>query len=348
MTYRLNHDVFERWAGNPILTLADIPFRCNTVFNGTPVKIGDEYLLLLRVEGQQGYSVLALAHSRDGFHFKVEERPVLMPAKTGIFAKYEELGIEDPRATYCAGAYYVMYTAYSRYGARIALARTEDFHHFERIALVSEPGNKDGVLFPEQIDGKYVRLDRPIGLGTGSIWLSRSEDLYSWGESELLITPRPGYWDSHRIGASVPPIRTTKGWLEIYHGFKMASAGPIYRTGSVMLDIQDPAQVVARCSIPLLSPREDYERVGDVNNVVFASGAIVEPDGEVKLYYGGADTVVAVATAHIDDIIARTMHEGPDTSERIPPAKPGEQGSMARAAPHVLDVPTPTDLASKP
>ena len=232
MRRRIQRDVFHRWEGNPCLGVADIPYRCNTVFNGSAVKLGDEYLLLLRIEGQQGRSFFGLARSRDGYRFEVEERPVLFPAREGIFAKYEELGIEDPRATLIEGSYYVMYTAYSGNGTRIAIARTDDFHDFERIALSSGPGNKDGVLFPERIGGQYVRLDRPIGLDMGSIWVSFSNDMHSWGRSKVLLSPRSGYWDSFRVGASVPPIRTEQGWLEIYHGTKMTSAGPIYRAGA--------------------------------------------------------------------------------------------------------------------
>ncbi len=307
MQRHFGRDAFHRWDGNPILTLDDIPFRCNTVFNGTPVKLGDEYLLLLRVEGQQGYSVFALARSHDGLHFEVEDRPVLLPATEGPFAKYEALGIEDPRATFIEGWYYVMYTAYSCYAPRIALARTNDFHSFERIALVSEPGNKDGVLFPEKINGQYVRLDRPISKGVGSIWISYSNDLLGWGQSKVLVTPRSGYWDDWRVGASAPPIRTEHGWLEIYHGVRQTSAGPIYRAGTVLLDLHDPSRVIARSRVPLLAPREPYERIGDVGNVVFACGAIVEPDGEVKLYYGAADTCMCVATASLDDVIRYTL-----------------------------------------
>lgn len=301
-------DVFHRWEGNPILDIEDMPFRCNTVFNGTPVKLGDEYLILLRIEGQQGYSYFALARSRDGLQFEVEEEPVLLPATEGPFAKYESLGIEDPRATYLDDTFYIMYTAASNHGHQIALARTDDFHNFERIALVSDPGNKDGVLFPEKINGQYVRLDRPIGLGVGSIWISYSNDLYSWGDSKVLLTPRRGHWDSYRIGASVPPIRTEEGWLEIYHGVRMTSGGPIYRAGSALLDLEDPSRVIARCSVPLLSPREDYERIGDVGNVVFACGAIVEDNGEVKMYYGAADTYVCVATATMDELLEYTLN----------------------------------------
>lgn len=309
MRERIGRDAFHRWEGNPILSLEDMPFRCNTVFNGTPVKLGDEYLLLLRIEGQQGYSFFALARSPDGLHFKVVDEPVLLPAREGIFGVYEARGIEDPRATFIEGTYYIMYTACSHYGFRIALARTDDFRQFERIALVSEPGNKDGVLFPEKINNQYVRLDRPIGLGVGSIWISYSNDLHSWGHSKLLISPRKGYWDSYRVGASVPPIRTEQGWLEIYHGVKMTSAGPVYRVGTVLLDLDDPSLVISRCNIPLLSPREDYERIGDVGNVVFACGALVEPGGEVKLYYGAADTYLCVATARLQDIIMCTSNE---------------------------------------
>ena len=211
MPYRLGRDIFHRWEGNPALSLEDIPFRCNTVFNGTTVKFGDEYLILLRVEGQQGYSFFALGRSKDGLHFTVEDEPVMLPAREGPWERYESQGIEDPRATLIDGSYYVMYTACGDNGFRIALAKTEDFHHFERVALVSEPGNKDGVLFPERINGQYVRLDRPIGMDVGSIWISYSNDLHAWGDSKVLITPRGGYWDSYRIGASVPPFAPTKG-----------------------------------------------------------------------------------------------------------------------------------------
>jgi predicted GH43/DUF377 family glycosyl hydrolase len=303
MMQKHGRDLLHRWEHNPIITLEDVPFRCNTIFNGTPVKFDGEYLLLLRVEGQRGYSFFCLARSKDGFHFYVDDQPCMQPAKEAPFKVWEENGIEDPRLTWIDGLYYIMYTAVSNYGHRIALARTDDFITFERVALVSGPGNKDGVLFPKKINGLYARLDRPIGNNVGSVWISYSPDLINWGRSELVFSPRPRYWDSYRIGASVPPIRTDRGWLEIYHGVKMTSSGPIYRAGTVMLDLNNPVEVVTRCLAPVLAPREEYERIGDVGNVVFAGGAIVEPDGEVKVYYGAADTSICVATAHIDDLI---------------------------------------------
>ena len=300
-------DILHRFEGNPIITLEDIPFRCNTVFNGAVVKKGDQYYHLLRVESQQGYSVFALARSKDGLHFTVKDKPVMTPARKGPFARYETRGIEDPRITELEGVYYVMYTAYSKYGTRIALAKTDDFHHYERIALVSEPGNKDGILFPEKINGEYVRLDRPIGKDVGSIWVSYSKNLVDWGRSELLMTPRQGMWDSYRIGASVPPIKTEHGWLEIYHGVKKTVAGPIYRIGTVLTDLEQPHKVVARCNEPALSPREDYERIGDVGNVAFACGAVVEDSGEIKVYYGAADTCICVATTNFNELIEVTL-----------------------------------------
>ena len=300
-------DLLHRFPGNPILTLEDIPYRCNTVFNGTPVKIDGEHLILLRIEGQQGYSFFSLARSPDGMHFTVDPEPCFLPARDEPWGKWEDNGIEDPRVTEIDGTYYILYTACGGHGHCIALASTEDFKTFKRIGVISGPGNKDGVLFPRKIDGLYARLDRPIGNGVGGIWLSYSPDLVHWGRSEFVFGPRARYWDSYRIGASAPPILTEHGWLEIYHGVKMTSAGPIYRIGTVMLDRDNPAKVLGQCLPPLLSPREDYERIGDVGNVVFACGALVEDDGEVKVYYGAADTSICVATAALDEIIASCM-----------------------------------------
>jgi len=303
MPDRHDQDLLKRYDGNPILTAADIPFTCNTVFNASPVKIRDDYFLLLRVEGQHGYSVFALATGKDGFDFEVEPLPVATPVADGPFQKYEVAGIEDPRLTVIEDTIYVVYTAFSGYGPVMCLARTEDFHSYERLGIISEPGNKDGLLFPRKVGGRYVRMDRPIGNWIGSIWVSFSDDLLHWGDSAVIIAPRPGYWDSYRVGASAVPIETEEGWLEIYHGVKMTSGGPIYRAGVALLDLEDPTRVISRSPVPILAPRADYERIGDVANVVFASGAVVEPDGSVKVYYGAADTAICVATTTLSDLL---------------------------------------------
>ncbi len=307
-TRNLGRDLLHRWEGNPALTVEDVPFRANTVFNGTPmVTAGGKVFLLLRVEGQQGYSLFALARSDDGLHFEVDPRPVMMPALEGPYAPYESKGIEDPRATYLENTWYVLYTATGNWGPRVTLARTEDFESYERLGLVSEPGNKDGVLFPRKINGRYARLDRPIGRGRGSIWVSYSPDLLNWGDSEVVMTPRGGFWDDYRIGASVPPIETPEGWLEIYHGVRMTSAGPIYRIGTALLDLEDPSRVIKRSDAPILSPREDYERIGDIFNVCFACGAVIDEQGGMKIYYGAADTSICVATSTLDEIMTESF-----------------------------------------
>ncbi len=302
-------DILRRWKRNPIITLEDIPFRCNSVFNVAVTKFKDQYILLLRIENLKGLSVILKAHSEDGYHFVVEKEPCLYPCDEEPYKTYEERGVEDPRIINLEGVFYIMYTAYSRYGARIGLAKTEDFQHYERLALVSEPGNKDGVLFPRKINGKYVRFDRPVGNGIGNIWISYSEDLVFWGNSKLVTEIRHDYWDSYRIGASVPPIETKEGWLEIYHGVKMTSAGPIYRLGVFLLDLDHPEKIVGRADIPILSPREPYERIGDVNNDVFSCGAVVEDNSEIKLYYGAADTCICVAEGNLQTLLNCCLEE---------------------------------------
>ncbi len=302
-------DLLTRWEGNPAIVIEDVPFRANTVFNGTPIVTENGIFLLLRVEGQQGFSFFALARSQDGLRFEIDEKPVMMPAKDGPFAKYESRGIEDPRATFIDGICYIMYAAVGKWGSRIALAKTNDYVNYERLGFVSEPGNKDGVLFPRKINGLYVRLDRPIGLDRGSIWISYSPDLLNWGKSEVVMTPRYGYWDDYRIGASVPPIETEEGWLEIYHGVKMTTSGPIYRIGVVLLDLDDPSRVIKRGSMPILSPRTKYERIGDIPNVCFACGAVVDDNGNIKVYYGAADTSICVAESTMKQILSESFLE---------------------------------------
>lgn len=309
MPYTVGRNIVERFAGNPIISLDGLPFPVNTVFNTAATKYKDKYLLLMRIENLAGRSVFALAWSHDGFSFTVEPNWAMTPSDQEPFKTYEALGVEDPRITYMDGTYYVMYTAYSPHGARLALAKTTDFEHFDRIALISEPNNKNGVLFPKKVGGRYVRLDRPYSSSYGAIWISYSDDLVAWYDSEVVMTPRPGYWDADRIGAGCPPIELDYAWLEIYHGVKNTSAGPIYRMGAALLDLEDPSQIIARSAVPILSPREMYERVGDVGNVVFACGAIPEEDGTLKLYYGAADTYICVGTARITDIVDACLFE---------------------------------------
>jgi len=296
-------DIVTRWEGNPTITPEDIPFPCNTVFNAGAARPGGEYVLLLRVEDLEGKSVFALARSEDGYHFRIEDEPVMTPATDGEFAIYERKGIEDPRISYLEGAYYIVYTAASQYGPRLVLARTDDFRSFERIALISEPDNKDGVLFPRKINGRYARLDRPMVGGMGDIWISWSTDLIHWGDSRVVMPVRHDRWDSWRVGAASQPIETEFGWVALYHGAKETVGGPIYRLGGAILDLDEPSKVLCRTAVPILAPREYYERVGDVGNVVFSCGAVLEDGDRLRIYYGAADTAICVGSARFGELM---------------------------------------------
>jgi len=296
-------EIVERYIGNPIITRNDIPVPCNTVFNAAATVYNNEYILLVRVEGVEGKSSLWIARSKDGKKFEIDKKPALTPSNQEPFKTYEKRGLEDPRITKVDDTYYIIYTAYSHYSPRLALAKTEDFENFERIALISEPVNKNAVIFPKKFNRRYVRYDRPMSAGIAT-WISYSYDLLHWGDSKMVFETRPGYWDADRIGPGAPPIRTKKGWLLIYHGVKRTSAGPIYRLGVALFDLKDPAVLIGRSREPILSPTEYYERVGDVPNVVFTTGAILEKNGEVKIYYGACDTSICLATAHIDDLLS--------------------------------------------
>ena len=296
-------EMVERFAGNPIITNKDIPAPCNTVFNAAATIYKNEYILLVRVEGVEGKSTLWIARSKNGKNFEIDKKPALFRSNKEPFKTYEKRGLEDPRIIKVDGTYYIIYTAYSHYSPRLALAKTEDFKNFERIALISEPINKNAVFFPKKFGGRYVRFDRPMASGIAT-WVSYSYDLLHWGDSTVIFETRPGYWDADKVGPGAPPIRTKKGWLLIYHGVKNTSSGPIYRLGVALFDINNPAKIIGRSEEPILSPTEQYERIGDVPNVVFTCGAILEKDGEVKIYYGACDTYICLAIAHIDDLLS--------------------------------------------
>lgn len=303
MAYFIDKGPCLRYERNPILTIADIPFDCNAVFNAGATKFNGQYLLLLRVELNNGKSILVPARSADGYKFEVSKKTIFGISKKEPFKTFEGRGLEDPRITKIGNTYYIMYTAYSSQGPRLALAMTKDFVKFERLGIVSGSDNKNGALFPEKINGRYVRLDRPVQNGEPNIWISYSKDLLDWSDTKLLMRYRPEYWDAVRIGAGAPPFKTEKGWLAIYHGVKMTAAGPIYRLGAFLLDLQQPEKILGRTEDYILSPYNDYERIGDVPNVVFTCGAVMELNGEIKIYYGAADTQMCLALADRDELI---------------------------------------------
>jgi predicted GH43/DUF377 family glycosyl hydrolase len=223
--------------------------------------------------------------------------------------KYPEeiWGIEDPRITYLdkLGEYYIAYTAFSTGGPLVALAKTRDFITFERLGAVLPPEDKDAALFPVRFNGRWAMLHRPIvttSYTAAHIWISFSPDLIHWGEHRILVHARDGgWWDSSKIGISPPPIHTSEGWIVLYHGVRKTGGGVIYRLGIVLLDLNDPTKVLRRSDEWIFGPREHYEREGDVDDVVFPCGWVIEGD-EIRLYYGGADKCIALATAKLGDI----------------------------------------------
>ncbi len=298
--------ILRRYENNPVLVADAFPKPINSVFNAGAVKWRDQYILLTRVEDLSGSSYLWAARSQDGFHFIPDAAPALLPAKEGTFADVEDCSIEDPRITQLEGSFYITYVGYSDHDCVSMVAKTEDFRSFERISILGLPENKDVVLFPEKIGGRYAKLDRPMTQTSqrGDMWISFSPDLVYWGDPRPVMQPRKRKWDCQKIGAGAPPIRTSEGWLVIYHGVRQTSAGSLYRLGAVLLDLEQPWQVIGRSDQAILSPISSEDYFGNVGNVVFTCGAILEENGELKVYYGAADQVVCCASAPVDDVIA--------------------------------------------
>jgi predicted GH43/DUF377 family glycosyl hydrolase len=255
---------------------------------------GDTYLTSI--------SHLRVARSTDGVHFAVDDRPALAAATA-----LEAFGVEDPRITPLGDELVINYTAVSSAGIATGLATTRDFQRFERKGIIFSPPNRDVAIFPDRIGGQYVALHRPMpeGIGRPSIWLARSPDLVHWGDHRLVAGPRAGAWDDLKIGGGAVPFRVRHqgrdAWLAIYHG---VTADPLtYSLGALLLDGEDPGRVLGRSPRPILAPEADYERRGFFGNVVFTCG-VTCAGGLVRIYYGAADGVTAVADLSLAAILA--------------------------------------------
>jgi predicted GH43/DUF377 family glycosyl hydrolase len=296
--------IVKRYKKNPILTKEDIPYPVATVHNAGVCKYEGRYIMIFRSHLDNGRSILGMAESEDGFNFKAAEKPFMTPAQEGIFKEYEEYGIEDPRITLIDGEYLITYSAYSRHGVRIGLAKTKNFKKIERFSLITEADYRNVVIFPEKFNNLYARLDRPHSeISPWSIWISYSPDLKFWGESRLIMKPVQYHWDEMKIGPGAPPFKTDKGWLSIYHGVFPTMDGSVYRLGVALHDLKDPARILGVCDSWILQPEEEYEVTGYVHNVVFSCGAVPEDDGTVKIFWAGADTVMCVGIAEIQDLV---------------------------------------------
>ncbi|HUE16297.1 MAG TPA: glycoside hydrolase family 130 protein [Planctomycetaceae bacterium] len=221
---------------------------------------------------------------------------------------WEEFGVEDPRITRIDQRFYITYVAVSRHGAATALASTDDFRRFTRHGIIFPPENKDVVLFPERLDNQHVALHRPNGrtpFTAPEMWIARSPDLISWGRHDPVFAEKAG-WESGRVGAGAPPLRTPLGWLEIYHGNRRPTGpGEVgqYVAAAIVLDADDPRRVIARSIEPLFSPTEPFEREGFVADVVFPTGIVARGDS-LMVYYGASDTYTAVTELPLRETLA--------------------------------------------
>jgi len=301
------HELFRRHPNNPILSVKDWPYTANSVFNAAAAQVNGRILLLVRVEDFRGISHFTVARSDDGVStWNIDPAPTMLPDPAG---HPEELwGIEDPRITWLKdlGQWGVTYTAYSKGGPLVSLATTKDFKTFERLGPVMPPEDKDAALFPKKFAGRWAMLHRPVARSayiSANIWLSFSPDLKHWGDHQEIIYAREGsWWDANKIGLSAPPIETSEGWLVLYHGVRTTASGSIYRLGLVLLDLEDPRRVIRRTDEWIFGPKATYEREGDVDDVVFPCGWTVKDD-TVNMYYGAADSCIALATARLSELV---------------------------------------------
>ena len=318
----------HRVPGGPLITRSDV-LSCgpriqdpSAVFNPGAIACQGRVHLMLRVQTRGRETFLVMAQSPDGLSFEIAPEPVAMPALEGqsdrIYHAY------DPRLTHLEGSVYAQVALDYADRCGLGLLRSTDLLRWEFLGDTAIEDSRNGVLFPERIGGRYARLERPNRLaraggpsGGEEIWLSSSADLLAWKWEACVARGRPHFWDE-LIGPGPPPLKTRAGWLQIYHGVATHFAqANIYQAGALLLDLHDPARVVARTRNNILEPREAWEQTGQVPNVVFPTGLIAEqtdPEGFVMeqspflLYYGAADSVVGLASGQVSDLI-RACHE---------------------------------------
>jgi predicted GH43/DUF377 family glycosyl hydrolase len=299
--------LFRRHPGNPILTGRDWPYSMNSVFNAGATRLPDgSTLLLCRVEDRRGLSHLCAARSENGIDgWQIDSKPTLSSSPDHP----EELwGVEDPRITYVPELrqYAVVYTSYSRGGPGVSLALTEDFRTFERLGVIMSPDDKDAALLPRKVNGFWALIHRPLTSLGAHVWISFSPDLRHWGNHKLMLEARRGaWWDANKIGMSPPPIETPRGWLMIYHGVRRTPSSSIYRLGLALFDLEQPDKCLIRGDSWIFGPEMEYERQGDVQDVVFPCGYTIAPDGDtINLYYGAADSSIGLAHGSVRALLS--------------------------------------------
>ncbi len=312
--------LLTRSALNPILSRDNWPYAINSVFNAGAVRLADgDTLLLCRVEDRRGISHLCAARSANGVDgWRIDQKPTLV-ANPREYPE-EVWGIEDPRITYVPelGQYAVAYTSFSRGGPGVSLALTKDFRTFDRYGVIMPPEDKDAALLPRRINGYWAMIHRPVTTLGAHMWISYSPDLRHWGSHKVILEARRGgWWDANKIGLCSPPIETAKGWLMIYHGVRQTASGSIYRLGLALFDLERPEVCLQRGESWMFGPEAPYERSGDVNDVVFPCGQTIGVDGDtIHLYYGAADSCIALATGSIRALLA-WLHANPSSGDGV-------------------------------
>jgi beta-1,4-mannooligosaccharide/beta-1,4-mannosyl-N-acetylglucosamine phosphorylase len=310
----------RRHEANPILAAKDVPYRADLVFNVGVTRWQGEYVMVFRNDwfrtpgDNRTYedTSIGLATSSDGVRWKVSPKPCFKLKDDEFERAY------DPRLTVIGGRCYMCFAVDTKHGVRGAIAVTDDFERFEILSM-SVPDNRNMVLFPMRIGRRFVRLERPFpvysrGGERFDMWLSDSPDLVYWGRSDLVLAVEHVPFANTKVGPAAPPVRTKKGWLTTFHAVDTDSSRgkngwePAWRkrytAGIMLLDLEDPRKVVGLSREPLLAPEAPYEVAGGYrNNVIFPGGMILERSGEVKIYYGAADTVTCLATAEVGDLI---------------------------------------------
>jgi predicted GH43/DUF377 family glycosyl hydrolase len=314
----MKNELFQRNENNPILTAQMWPDTVNAVFNAGVAQLGNETVLLVRVEDRSGISRLDVARSPNG----VSDWTITPGIVPQLDSATERWGVEDPRITKCTfkwpgeandvNQFLITYTGYSTGGPLICLASTADFITFTRRGVLMPPEDKDAALFPVQFENRWALIHRPVpnhaNMGA-HIWLSFSPDLHHWGNATMVLpAERGGMWDAGKVGLGPPPLACEEGWLLCYHGVKQTASGSIYRIGLAILDRDNPTKVVARNNEWVFAPHAPYEQAGDVGNVVFPCGWILDNDGDtIRMYYGAADTSMGLATASLRELVEHTM-----------------------------------------
>lgn len=299
------HDVLWRYSENPVVPARAIA-ASTYIHNSAVIEFEGEFAGVFRIDNRSRRMQLHAGFSRDGLHWKLDEEPIRFVCDDPEIGRF--VYGYDPRLVRLDGKNYVMWCN-GYHGPTIGLGYTVDFKRFYQLENALLPFNRNGVLFPRKIDGQYCLLSRPSDNGHtpfGEIYLSHSPDLIYWGKHRHVMSPvkEENGWQSTKIGAGPAPIETSEGWLLIYHGVNTTCNGFVYSAGAALLDLDEPWNVIARADPYLLTPTTLYECVGNVQNVVFPCGALVDGEsGRLALYYGSADTVVSVAFGFVQEIV---------------------------------------------